>query len=161
MIRFVLPLLLAAAPALADCTDPAVLDVSGGFGTARFRVEVADDPEERARGLMFREVLGTREGMLFVYESEKPGIAFWMRNTLIPLDMIFADAAGRIVSVHANAVPLDETPVPAGAPAQFVLEIPGGRAAVLGIEAGDVLRHPAIAGACGGPASGAETPAAD
>ena len=146
MLRTLL-LSLLATPALADCADPSTLDVTGGFGSARFRVEVADDPAERARGLMFREELGPREGMLFVYEDERPGIAFWMRNTLIPLDMIFADAEGVIVSVHANAVPLDETPVPAGAPAQFVLEVPGGRAGALGIEAGDRLSHPAI-GAC-------------
>ena len=139
-------LILLATPALADCADPATLDVTGGFGTARFAVEVADDPAERAQGLMFVEELGPREGMLFVYEAEKPGIAFWMRNTLIPLDMIFADAEGVVVSVHANAVPLDETPIPAGAPAQFVLEVPGGRAAALGIAAGDRLVHPAIAG---------------
>ena len=145
MVR-VVPFLLVAAPALADCADSATLDVTGGFGTARFAVEVADDPAERAKGLMFVEELGPREGMLFVYEAERPGIAFWMRNTFIPLDMIFADAEGVIVSVHANAVPLDETPIPAGAPAQFVLEVPGGRAAALGIEAGDRLVHPAIAG---------------
>ena len=145
MVRF-LPFLLAAAPALADCADPATLDVTGDFGTARFSVEVADEPDERAKGLMFVEALGPREGMLFVYEAERPGIAFWMRNTLIPLDMIFADADGVVISVHANAVPLDETPIPAGAPAQFVLEIPGGRAAALGIGAGDRLVHPAIGG---------------
>ena len=145
MVRF-LPFLLSAAPALADCADPATLDVTGDFGTARFSVEVADEPDERAKGLMFVEALGPREGMLFVYEAERPGIAFWMRNTLIPLDMIFADADGVVISVHANAVPLDETPIPAGAPAQFVLEIPGGRAAALGIGAGDRLVHPAIGG---------------
>ena len=139
-------LALLAAPALADCADPSTLDVTGDFGTARFSVAVADDPAERAQGLMFVEELGPREGMLFVYEAERPGIAFWMRNTLIPLDMIFADAEGVVVSVHANAMPLDETPIPAGAPAQFVLEVPGGRAAALGIEAGDRLVHPAIAG---------------
>ena len=139
-------LILPAMPVLADCEDPATLDVTGGFGTARFAVEVADDPAERAKGLMFVEEIGPREGMLFVYEAERPGIAFWMRNTLIPLDMIFADAEGVIVSVHANAVPHDETPIPAGAPAQFVLEVPGGRAAALGIAAGDRLVHPAIAG---------------
>ena len=142
---------LAASPlaAAADCA-PGHVDVAGEFGAARFAVEVADDPEERARGLMFVEALGAMEGMLFVYEREAEGIAFWMKNTLIPLDMIFADGEGRIVSVHEGAVPGDLSPIPAGAPARFVLEIPGGRAAALGIEAGDVLRHPAIPGSCDG-----------
>ena len=143
-----LAFLLAAGPAVADCADPGTVDVSGSFGTARFAVEVADDPEERARGLMFRERLGPMEGMLFVYEREADGVAFWMKNTLIPLDMIFADGEGRIVSVRADAVPGDLTPIPAGAPARFVLEVPGGRAAALGIAPGDALRHPAIPASC-------------
>lgn len=144
-------LALTASPLAAAAQDcaPGHVDVAGGFGTARFSVEVADDAEERARGLMFVERLGPMEGMLFVYERESDGIAFWMKNTLIPLDMIFADGDGRVVSVHADAVPGDLTPIPAGAPARFVLEVPGGRAAALGIGAGDALRHPAIPGACG------------
>lgn len=147
-MRLAALLALLAAPALADCEDPGTLDVAGDFGTARFAVAVADDPEERARGLMFVESLGPMEGMLFVYEREADGIAFWMKNTLIPLDMVFADGEGRVVNVHAEAVPGDLTPIPAGAPARFVLEVAGGRAAALGIEAGDVLRHPAVPGAC-------------
>ncbi len=144
--------LLLALPGLAAAQDcaPDRIDVTGDFGAARFAVAVADDPAERARGLMFVEALGPMQGMLFVYPREADGIAFWMKNTLIPLDMIFADGAGRIVSVHANAVPGDLTPIPAGAPARFVLEVAGGRAEALGIEAGDALRHPAIPGACGG-----------
>ena len=147
LILAALPLAGPLAAAAQDCA-PAHVDVAGGFGTARFAVEVADDPEERARGLMFVEELGPMEGMLFVYERESDGIAFWMKNTLIPLDMIFADGEGTIVSVHAEAVPGDLTPIPAGAPARFVLEVPGGRAAALGIAAGDALAHPAIPGAC-------------
>jgi uncharacterized membrane protein (UPF0127 family) len=69
---------------------------------------------------------------------------FWMKNTLIPLDMIFADAAGRVTRVHAMAVPGDETPVEGGAGVQFVLEINGGLAERLGIAPGAELRHPAI-----------------
>ena len=112
-------------------------------GSAEFRVELADDPAERSRGLMFRESLAPMSGMFFVYEDEARR-AFWMKNTLIPLDMIFADAAGRVVKVHPEAVPHDETPVPSGQPAQFVLEIAGGLAARLGLAAGAELRHPAI-----------------
>ncbi len=147
-----LALLLALLPlgaAAQDCA-PGSVDVRGGFGAARFAVEVADDPEERAQGLMFVEALGPMEGMLFVYEREADGIAFWMKNTLIPLDMIFASGDGTIVRVHENAVPGDLTPIPAGAPTRFVLELRGGRAGALGIEAGDTLRHPSIPGSCAG-----------
>jgi uncharacterized membrane protein (UPF0127 family) len=145
-----LALILAALPFAAAAQDcaPGHVEVEGGFGAARFSVEVADDPEERARGLMFVERLGPMEGMLFVYEREADGISFWMKNTLIPLDMIFADGEGTVVSVHAEAVPGDLTPIPAGAPARFVLEVPGGRAAALGIAPGDALRHPAIPDSC-------------
>ena len=106
-------------------------------------MELADDPAERSRGLMFREELAPMSGMLFVYEDAARR-AFWMKNTLIPLDMIFADAAGRVVKVHPEAIPHDETPVPSGQPAQFVLEIAGGLAERLGLVAGAELRHPAI-----------------
>ena len=129
-----------AAPCSADR-----LDARWPGGQASFRVEVADDAAERSRGLMFRENLAPMSGMLFVYETETR-VAFWMKNTLIPLDMIFADATGRVVRVHPEAVPHDETPVPSGAPAQFVLEISGGLAARLGLADGAELRHPAIDG---------------
>lgn len=133
---------LGAGSAGAVCT-PDRLDARWPGGTARFTVEVADDAAERARGLMHREGLAPMSGMFFVYDREAP-VAFWMKNTLIPLDMIFADATGRVVRVHPMAVPGDETPVPSGAPARFVLEIAGGMAARLGLGAGAELRHPAI-----------------
>ncbi len=92
---------------------------------------------------MFRDRLAPMSGMFFVYDRAARR-AFWMKNTLIPLDMIFADASGRVVKVHPEAIPHDETPVPSGAPARFVLEISGGLAARLGLAAGAELRHPAI-----------------
>ena len=103
---------LAAGLALArggaarrqDCA-PGVADLRDPDSSARFQVEVADTPSERARGLMFRESLPRFAGMLFVYETPQP-VAFWMRNTLIPLDMLFFDAAGRLTRMHANARPL-------------------------------------------------------
>ncbi len=131
-----------AAPALAQC-DPATADLRGAFGAARFSVELADTPDERAQGLMNRETLPRGAGMLFVYDPPQPA-AFWMKNTLIPLDMIFADAAGRVVRVHSNAVPLDETPIVSGSDVVMVLEINGGLANRLGIAAGAELRHPAL-----------------
>lgn len=118
--------------------------IHSGERTHAFSVEIADTDAKRAQGLMFREELGPNEGMLFDFLEERP-VSFWMENTFIPLDMIFARSDGSIVRVHANAVPHDRTPIPSGEPVQFVLEIPGGRADELGIEAGDTLEHPRVA----------------
>lgn len=115
----------------------------GDFGTLGFRVEVADDDAERSRGLMGRQAMGRLEGMLFVFDATQP-VSFWMRNTLIPLDMLFIDETGTVVRVHANAVPLDESPIPSGVPVRYVLEINGGLAARFGIAAGAKLQHPVI-----------------
>lgn len=81
--------------------------------------------------------------MLFVYDRPQR-VSFWMRNTLIPLDMIFMDEAGRVTRVHENAIPLDETGIPGGDEVQYVLEINGGLASRLGIDVGSELRHPII-----------------
>ena len=130
------------AVAWATCADD-VVRVQGDFGQARFRVELADEPQERARGLMFVEEMPVMDGMLFVYDA--PQVAtFWMRNTLIPLDMIFVGEDGVITHIHENAIPLDETTINGGDDVLAVLEINGGLAARLGIEAGDVLQHPAF-----------------
>ncbi len=85
----------------------------------------------------------TMAGMLFVY-PEPHEVAFWMHNTLIPLDMLFADETGVITRVHENAVPMDDTPIPGGEAVKFVLEINGGMAARLGISQGDMLQHPLV-----------------
>jgi uncharacterized protein len=134
---------LAGGPAAADECAFGVADLRDSHATLRFSIEVADTEEERAKGLMFRESLPQFSGMLFVYDKPQP-VAFWMRNTLIPLDMLFFDGAGRLVSVHPNARPHDETPIPGGADIRYVLEINGGLAASLGIEPGAVLRSPAL-----------------
>ena len=143
--------LLLATDAGAQCADDRVT-VTGDFGTVRFQVDVADDPEERARGLMFVEEMGRFEGMLFVYEGPRRA-TFWMRNTLIPLDMLFAAPDGTITFIHPEAVPLDETTIVGSDGVQYVLEINGGLAARLGIEAGDVLQHPAFGDAAALPCS--------
>ncbi len=135
---------VGAQTAAVACRDESVL-LRGGFGQARFAVEVADDIPERSRGLMFRESLAPFAGMLFVYDAPHAA-SFWMRNTLIPLDMLFVGETGRIRYIHENAVPGDETPI-AGGPETFaVLEINGGLARRLGIEVGDALQHPAFDG---------------
>lgn len=135
---------LGSGPALAKTScAPDRVDLRWPGGGESFAVEVADDAAERARGLMFRESLDPGAGMLFVYESPRRA-QFWMKNTLIPLDMVFADAAGRVTRVHSNAIPGDLTPIDGGEGVVFVLEINGGLAGRLGIAPGAELRHPAI-----------------
>lgn len=135
---------VAVMGSAAAACGPDRVEISGAWGRAAFRVALADTPEARAQGLMFVEAMPLSEGMLFVYDTPRPA-SFWMRNTLIPLDIIFAGSDGVITRVHPNAVPLDETPIPGGEAVQFVLEINGGLAARIGISPGDQLRHPIIA----------------
>ena len=134
--------ILGTTVAIAAC-DPAKVELRGAFGQAQFNVEVADEPKEREIGLMNRTDMPKSAGMLFVYE--RPGtVSFWMRNTFIPLDMIFTNAEGRVEYVHSNARPLDETPIFGGDNILTVLEINGGMARQIGIAKGDELRHPLI-----------------
>ncbi len=132
----------AGQMAAAACSSDTV-ELRGPAGVQRFHVEVADDAEEQMKGLMYREKMAVSSGMLFVFAKPKHA-QFWMKNTLIPLDMIFADAAGRVTRVHANAVPHDETPIDGGEGVAFVLEINGGLAARMGIGPGTELRHPSV-----------------
>ena len=140
-----LGLVVLAGPVAAACS-PDVLDIRGPFGQARFSVELADSPDERSRGLMFRETMPSASGMLFIYPRPQHA-NFWMKNTLIPLDMVFADGAGRVTRVHSNAKPQDLTPIDGGDGVVVVLEINGGLAARLGIAPGAELRHPALTAA--------------
>jgi len=136
-----------ALGARAACAPDRVI-VRGHFGEAGFRVAIADDPAERARGLMFVEEMPTFEGMLFIYETPRRA-SFWMHNTLIPLDMLFADPDGVITRIHQNAIPLDRTSIDGGEGVLYVLEINGGLSGRLGIAEGDRLIHPRInAAAC-------------
>ena len=138
-----LALVLAGGAAAAQGCAPDVADLRDSDSELRFRVEVADTEAARARGLMHREEMARFAGMLFVYPQAGP-VAFWMRNTLIPLDMLFFDPEGRLTHIHENAIPLDETAIPGGDNVRFVLEINGGLVAELGIEPGAELRHPAV-----------------
>lgn len=92
---------------------------------------------------MFVESMPLSTGMLFVYDRPQRA-GFWMKNTLIPLDMIFADESGTVTRIHENAIPHDETLIDGGLGVQFVLEINGGFAARLGLMPGDVLRHSSV-----------------
>ncbi len=126
--------------AAAACA-PDRVELRGDWGAAAFGVDVADDAAERARGLMYVEKMAATRGMLFVYDRPQP-TSFWMKNTLIPLDMIFVDETGTVRDVHAEALPLDETPIYGGDNVLAVLEVNGGMAARLGIAPGTELRHP-------------------
>jgi uncharacterized membrane protein (UPF0127 family) len=129
----------AAAPTMK--TSPAGLDIipleiSSGARTHRFEVEVARTGAEQAQGLMYRKSLGASEGMLFPFSPARPA-SFWMKNTLIPLDMIFVRADGTIARIAANTVPHSLEGVGVEEPVAAVLEIAGGRSAQLGIREGD------------------------
>jgi uncharacterized membrane protein (UPF0127 family) len=129
--------LAAAAPGDVRLrTEP--LSIATAKGVARFTVEIADTDATRERGLMFRKSLGPHEGMLFDFQTPQ-SVSFWMKNTYIPLDMVFIAADGRIVSIARNAVPFDESPIPSGGAVTGVLEIRGGRAAEIGAEPGDLV----------------------
>ena len=120
-----------------------VVVIHSSNGSHAFNVELADTPDTRARGLMFRQELAPDAGMLFDYGAEQMA-SFWMENTYIPLDMVFIKADGRIESIHLNARPLDRTPSRSAEPVRFVLEVIGGRTAELGIAPGDRVDHPRI-----------------
>jgi uncharacterized membrane protein (UPF0127 family) len=109
-------------------------------GDYAFTIEIADTPQEQQRGLMFRQELAADAGMLFDYGTERK-VSFWMQNTYIPLDMVFIGADGVVKHIHANAKPLDPTSIPSKEAVRFVLEIPGGRAAEIGLKDGDRFEH--------------------
>ena len=128
---------------LAACSADNSLTVVSANGEHRFTVEVVDTNETRQKGLMFRQSLAPDAGMLFDFKSSHQ-VSFWMRNTFIPLDMLFIREDGTIANIHVNARPQDPTSIPSDGPVMFVLEIPGGRSKELGIKAGDTVRHPRI-----------------
>ncbi|MBM3628372.1 MAG: DUF192 domain-containing protein [Alphaproteobacteria bacterium] len=148
--RLVLPLLaaavLSARHAAAQVGQRAVdfprssLVIESSGRTHRFTVEVADNDQRRALGLMHRDSMPADHGMVFDFKQDQP-VAMWMRNTRIPLDMLFIDRDGRVVNIHARAVPFDETSIHSDGPVRGVLELNGGTASRLGLKAGDTVRH--------------------
>ena len=134
----------AQAPMLersAAGLEQARLTIRSGPKRHQFIVEIARTPEEQARGLMNRQSLAPDRGMIFPYDPPQFA-SFWMKNTLIPLDMIFVRPDGTIGSIAANTVPLSLESVPSGEPVAAVLEIAGGRSAELGIGPGDKVSWP-------------------
>jgi uncharacterized protein len=135
-------LALFTAPSCAAPGGPrAVLESSGR--TLVVRVELADTPEKRERGLMFRKELPDGQGMLFLFDEEGEH-SFWMKDTLIPLDLVFVDSGGRVTGIVSRARPLTLEPR-VGGPSRMVLEVPGGWTTANGVRVGDRMRVEGIA----------------
>ncbi len=122
-------------------TELQPLEIASKDGVHVFAVEMAVTPEEQSKGLMFRKELPEGQGMLFDFHREQEA-TFWMKNTYVPLDMIFIRADGRIQRIAANTTPLSEALVSSGGPVRAVLEVVAGTARKLGIAPGDRVAHP-------------------
>jgi len=133
--------LLSASPVLSLAANLQSLEIASKSGVHVFSVEVVDTPEQRAQGLMFRKELPEGQGMLFDFKEDQQ-VAFWMKNTYVPLDMIFIRGDGRILRIAENTEPLSERLVPSGGPVRGVLEVVAGTAKKMGIAAGDQVAHP-------------------
>lgn len=140
---FVMVLLASSLPATAQ-PQPTLpqsdLVIRTEKGPQKFKVELADNDAARARGMMFRTSMAPDAGMLFDFKQEQMA-SFWMRNTLIPLDMVFIKADGTILNIHQRAIPRDETGINSIGPVRGVLELNGGTASRLGIKPGDKVEH--------------------
>lgn len=123
--------------------EPLTITRSSGE-TAVLNVELALTPGQREQGLMFRRAMGENEGMLFDF-GESRMVFMWMKNTDLPLDMIFLDAGGRIVHLHENAVPYSEAIIPSVEPVRFVLEVSAGTIKRLHIGKDDLVSSVQIA----------------
>lgn len=135
----VFTLVFATAPALA--AERETLEIASKTGVHAFSVELATTEAEREKGLMYRKSLPEGQGMLFDFHRDQE-VGFWMRNTYIPLDMIFIRGDGRIWRIAENTEPLSEKIVPSNGPVRAVLEVIGGTARKLGIAPGDRVAHP-------------------
>lgn len=135
----VFALLIASAGATAAEVQP--LEIVTKSGVHVFSVEIAKTDEERATGLMYRKELPEGRGMLFDFTPEQQ-VSMWMKNTFIPLDMIFIRSDGRILRIAENTTPQSEKIIPSGGLAKGVLEVIGGTAKKYGIEPGDRVAHP-------------------
>jgi len=135
--------LLLAAPAVADALSKGTLTLETASGPHQFNVEVASTPQERERGLMLRTSLPAESGMLFLYETPQP-IAMWMKNTIIPLDMIFIDAWGKVNRIESNAEPFSLDPIPSDGDVIGILEVNAGVAEKIGLKTGDKVIYPGL-----------------
>lgn len=127
--------------------DPTPLVAQTADGERKFTIEVADDQSERSAGLMFRETMDVDHGMLFVFPETRQ-VGFWMKNTPMPLDLLFVGEDGAVRDILPGE-PFSEAMIAPSGPVRFVLELKRGTAAAAGIKPGDTLRHPAIGGGTG------------
>ena len=121
--------------------DQVPLTIVSGSKTHRFMVEVARSVEQQQMGMMNRNSLAPDRGMIFPYDPPQP-VAFWMKDTLISLDLIYVAPGGKILRIEANAVPWSLDQLPSGGPIEAVLELAGGRSAELGLKPGDQVSWP-------------------
>ena len=140
LAKVVIVLIMLGQVGWVECSDE-VVDLRWNSGSVRFNVEIDRDDEERARGLMFVESMGRYKGMLFVYDAPST-VAFWMKNTLIPLDMVFLDQHGVVRHMHENAVPGSLEIIPGNNNILVVLEVNGGLISKLGLVLDAEMRHP-------------------
>ena len=128
------------AVAGSDSSTATLVTASGSHDIS---VELAQTPQARETGLMNRPSMPADSGMLFQFDETRD-VAMWMKNTLIPLDMLFIDETGKVIHIKTNAQPLSLDIIPSGGPVRYVLELNGGAAARLGAAVGDTLAHPVI-----------------
>lgn len=128
-------------------TDASPLVFATAKGKVSIEIEIADTDDKRMRGLMFRKDLPENRGMLFVFAETRP-VLMWMKNTPLPLDMVFLGENGHISSIQRNTEPYSEAIISSGEPAAFVIELRAGTAEKIGLSVGDRVIHPAVCGAC-------------
>lgn len=133
---------VSADQAMRLPVDPVPLVVETDSGERSFTIEVADEPTERAAGLMFRQTMDDDRGMLFVFPRAQP-VSFWMKNTPMPLDLVFIGEDGKVIAVLPGE-PFSTASITPDAPTRFVLELKAGTAQKAGIVDGVRLRHPRI-----------------
>ncbi len=133
----------AVAPARAQELEK--LEFVTKTGVHAFSVEVMRTPDQQARGLMFRRYMPDDRGMLFAFKRDEP-VFMWMKNTYIPLDMVFIDRKGAVISIAADTEPFSEKTIASGGPAWGVVELNAGAAAKIGLAPGDRVRHPLFDG---------------
>ena len=142
VVLFLAALSLGFGQAKARCASDEILFRTQA-GDVGFSAEVVDDEAGRAQGLMHRESMAANHGMLFVYPSARE-VVFWMKNTPLPLDIIFLSRTGVVCGIAAETTPFSLEHIPSGCAAQTVFEVNAGQAAATGVTVGAVARHPAI-----------------
>lgn len=129
--------------AISPSFERSTITIETGTGPKTLTVEIARTPEQQQHGLMYRKEMAADAGMIFFNAKPRP-MNMWMKNTYLPLDMLFFDPEGQITRIVRRAVPLSETIIPSGGPVAGVLELNSGSADKFGIHPGDYIRHPAF-----------------